>query len=483
MNSAIAVVGMSGRFPGARDVDSFWKNLRQGIESIARFSAEELAASGIPRSVLGDPRFVNAAGALEEIEFFDAGLFGYNPREAETIDPQHRVFLECAWESLEHAGYNPFAYDGLIGVYAGTGTSTYSAMMEPILEPFAERLRAIQRLEPVVPWVSNLHGGWIEKAEATDPSYWTAHLRGAIRFSDGIGTLLEDPDRILLEVGPGQTLTRLARSHPSAKGRTVLASLPDSLNLVDDERHLLAALGQLFVAGVDIDWTGFQGRSRHRRVPLPTYPFERQRYWIEEKPCRAPVRIPASSPVSKANSPEDWVWVPTWRRTAPTTSRETPQGPWLVLDDGRLGTGLAGRLEKRHQQVIRVTPGAGFDRVSHRAFILDPEVRSCYRQLVGTLQAEGQMPARIVDLSSLRGEARRSFYSLLFLAQAFIDAGQTGPLEIAVVSRGLYDVTGNEPWTRTGRWFSVPARSFLKSVPTSGAGASILQSAMTKQPL
>jgi phthiocerol/phenolphthiocerol synthesis type-I polyketide synthase E len=98
MSSGVAVVGMSGRFPGAPDVDSFWENIRQGIESIAEFSAAELAASGVARSILDNPRFVNAAGALEGIESFDAGLFGYNPREAETIDPQHRVFLECAWE-------------------------------------------------------------------------------------------------------------------------------------------------------------------------------------------------------------------------------------------------------------------------------------------------------------------------------------------------------------------------------------------------
>ena len=122
----------------------------------------------------------------------------------------------------------------------------------------------------------------------------------------------------------------------------MLASLPDSLDRVDDERHLLTALGRLFVAGVDIDWTGFQGRARHRRVPLPTYPFERQRYWIEEKPRRAPILVPASSSLSKSNSPEDWVWVPTWRRTAPTIPHDTPQGPWLVLDDGKLGADVAG---------------------------------------------------------------------------------------------------------------------------------------------
>ena len=130
MSGGIAVIGMSGRFPGASDVDAFWENVCHGIESIARFSADQLAAAGISPSVIDHPRFVNAGGAIEGIELFDAGLFGYNPREAEMIDPQHRIFLECAWESLEHAGYNPFGYDGLIGVYAGTGSSTYQERLK-----------------------------------------------------------------------------------------------------------------------------------------------------------------------------------------------------------------------------------------------------------------------------------------------------------------------------------------------------------------
>ena len=130
MSNAVAVVGMSGRFPGAPGVDAFWKNICQGIESIGRFSDDELAADGISASIRNHPRFVNAGGALEGIELFDARLFGYSPREAEIIDPQQRIFLECAWESLEHASYNPFGYNGLIGVYAGTGPGTYQERLK-----------------------------------------------------------------------------------------------------------------------------------------------------------------------------------------------------------------------------------------------------------------------------------------------------------------------------------------------------------------
>ena len=325
-----------------------------------------------------------------------------------------------------------------------TSHAFHSAMMDPILKPFAERLGAIPSSRPIIPWVSNLHGGWIRADEATDPAYWTAHLRGAVRFSDGLVTLLDDPDRILLEVGPGQTLTGLARSHPSASGRALVASLPHAMDRTDNERHLLATLGRLFRTGVQVDWVGFQGRARRRRVPLPTYPFERRRYWIDEKPRRASPALPSSAPIVKTESPNEWVWIPTWRRTAPVTTGEAPQGPWLVFDEKQDAT-IAQAIADRGEQVVRVTRGAEFKRVGKHEFQLNPDVQSHYRQLVETLRADRLMPARIAHLWSLAGHERTSFFSLLYLTQALIGASHGGTLEIIAVSCGLYDVTGSEP--------------------------------------
>ena len=122
----IAIIGMAGRFPGAKNVDEFWQNLRDGVESISFFSEEELESLGIHKSVVRDPRYVKARGVLEDIELFDASFFGFNPREAEITDPQNRFFLESAWQALENAGYNSEIYEGSIGVYAGAGSfNTY----------------------------------------------------------------------------------------------------------------------------------------------------------------------------------------------------------------------------------------------------------------------------------------------------------------------------------------------------------------------
>ena len=125
-DAAVAIIGMSGRFPKAQNLDKFWQNLRDGVESISFFSDQELEESGVDPAVVNDPRYVKAGGGiLEDIEFFDAAFFGYPPRQAEIIDPQHRLFLECAWEALEVAGYNSQTYEGRISIYGGVSISSY----------------------------------------------------------------------------------------------------------------------------------------------------------------------------------------------------------------------------------------------------------------------------------------------------------------------------------------------------------------------
>ena len=122
---AVAVIGMAGRFPGARTVEEFWTNLREGVESISFFSDEELLAAGVDQSQLNDPTYVKAKACVDDAEMFDAHFFGYTPREAAITDPQQRLFMECAWEALEIAGYDSERYNGAIGVFGGVSMNTY----------------------------------------------------------------------------------------------------------------------------------------------------------------------------------------------------------------------------------------------------------------------------------------------------------------------------------------------------------------------
>ena len=119
----IAVIGLALKFPGADSPEELWDLLREGRSGVRELSDEELRASGISKSTFQKPNYVKAAGVVDGEDLFDAGLFGFSPREAELLDPQHRLFLECAWTALEHAGYRPRG--GNVGVYAGAYFSGY----------------------------------------------------------------------------------------------------------------------------------------------------------------------------------------------------------------------------------------------------------------------------------------------------------------------------------------------------------------------
>lgn len=145
----IAIIGMAGRFPGAKNIKEFWNNLTRGIESISRFSDEELIKAGVDiASISNDPNFVRAGGVLEDTEFFDAPFFGVNPKEAELMDPQGRVILECSWEALEDAGYDSETYSGAIAVYVGGSTSNTYFMTN--LYPNRHRIEAINSFQTLV---------------------------------------------------------------------------------------------------------------------------------------------------------------------------------------------------------------------------------------------------------------------------------------------------------------------------------------------
>ncbi len=162
-----------------------------------------------------------------------------------------------------------------------TSHAFHSSMTEAILSPFTERVRQIRLNPPQIPYISNVTGTWITAEQATDPSYWARHLRQTVRFADGIRELLSNPAQVLLEVGPGRTLSTFAIRCPEKTPETlVLTSIRHPQDQQSDISFLLTTLGRLWLSGLKPDWTGFHRQKPCCRVPLPTYPFERQRYWI-----------------------------------------------------------------------------------------------------------------------------------------------------------------------------------------------------------
>lgn len=169
------------------------------------------------------------------------------------------------------------------------------------LEPFQARVKQVKLNPPQIPYISNITGTWITAEEATNPAYWTAHIQQTVRFAVGLQELLKQSDRILLEVGPGRTLSELAKQHPDKQPQQmVLTTLRDPQEQQSDVKFLLNTLGQLWLAGVQIDWSRFYADEKRDRLPLPTYPFERQRYWIEPPHSLAEAVPKRCNPLVKA---------------------------------------------------------------------------------------------------------------------------------------------------------------------------------------
>jgi len=163
-----------------------------------------------------------------------------------------------------------------------TSHAFHSAMMDPIIEPFTERVARVRLSAPKVPYISCVTGTWITGAETTDPSYWARHFRQAVLFAAALAELGKTPNLILLEVGPGNVLATLARQQPAAKSdQPIVSSLADGFSGEGDAIGVMNAAGALWMAGAKPDWHTLYGGEKRRRIPLPTYPFERKRYWID----------------------------------------------------------------------------------------------------------------------------------------------------------------------------------------------------------
>jgi len=185
--------------------------------------------------------------------------------------------------------------------------AAHSAMLDPILEEFGTFLSTINYNPPKEKVVSNLTGQWLTDEEAVDPKYWVRHLRGTVRFSEGMSLLLSDEvSPILLEVGPGNTLSSFARQHEStSRENTVVNSMKHPKESLHDVEFMLLSLGKLWCGGAQVDWESFY-ESGFQRVSIPTYPFEKQKHWV------APGKLTEALPEGK-QALDKWFYQPSWQ--------------------------------------------------------------------------------------------------------------------------------------------------------------------------
>ncbi|MCC5601617.1 type I polyketide synthase [Nostoc favosum] len=340
-----------------------------------------------------------------------------------------------------------------------TSHAFHSPMMETILEPFQKEVSKVKLNSPKIPFISNVTGTWITAEQATDPNYWAKHLRSCVRFSEGISALLQEPNRILLEVGPGHTLSTFAKKHSEP---IALSSLRHPQEKHSDIAFLMNTLGKLWLSGVNVDWSGFYAHERRHRLPLPTYPFERQRYWIENYKQRQQNGI---KPASLGKKPDiaDWFYLPLWKQSIPPAPLEQKElavqkSCILVLtNELNLSSQLVQQLQIHNQDVISVEIGSKFSKLNDNKYMINPQQRSDYNTLFRELSAREKLPTKIIhlwnitsqnhitsELEQLEKFQEKGFYSLLFIAQALNKLNILNEFQITVISNNMQSVTGEE---------------------------------------
>ncbi|NEP88106.1 MAG: SDR family NAD(P)-dependent oxidoreductase [Okeania sp. SIO2C2] len=336
-----------------------------------------------------------------------------------------------------------------------TSHAFHSQMMEPVLERFIEYFQQISLHPPEIPYISNVTGTWITAEQATDPKYWAKHLRQPVRFAEGIQHFLRDSSQILLEAGPGRTLSSLAKRHPDkAEEHILLTSVRHPQEKRSDLNFLLNTLGQLWLAGVRVDWEGFYSHQKRYRIPLPTYPFERQSYWIADSRVPKQNVQPKPSIIQKKTDLADWFYIPSWKPSnIDNIEPVIPTTNLVFADEFGLGDQIVQQMERNGQNVITVKAGAEFRKVSDRLYKLNPEREDDYNALCQELRERNEIPKTILHLWSIAPQSKDrleiewveksqnlGFYSLLFFAKALGRQQINGELLLGVVTNNMQKV-------------------------------------------
>lgn len=333
--------------------------------------------------------------------------------------------------------------------------AAHSRMLEPILDKFRDYLRSITLNAPSMVFLSNRTGKLITDQQATDPDYWVQHLRNTVNYSDCITTLSKQPQRIYLEMGPGKALGSLTQMHGAVPAQQVMSVLRHPEEVIEDDRYFLGIIGRLWALGYDADWQQVWGDAKRKRVPLPTYAFQRSRFFVEPG---KPVETASNTYLGRNENLSEWGskihWQP--RLADYEFDPETELGmaeeqSWLIfMDQAGLGVKIAARLRDAGHPVIEVSNGDGFAKIADDNYKVSAEQgREGYDLLLQDLVATGHVPTRILHLwlyteqeffrhgsSFFHRNLEQGFYSMLFLAQAIADENLPTPLHITSITSG-----------------------------------------------
>lgn len=339
------------------------------------------------------------------------------------------------------------------GVYCDqlkTTRAFHSDMVNPMLADFGRELANVKLNSPEIPFISNVTGTWITPVEATSPEYWLKHLWHPVLFSESLRCASHEGASFILEVGPGRTLSTLARRNAGiVKDMVSIPLLPGSQDRDYSERYgLLCAVGQLWLSGAEPCWHKI---SDGRRVPLPTYPFERVSCWPTS--VKSETTFNSGGDAVEGDGVADWCYIESWRRSSmPGLPLQNEKQRWLIFKD-RLGVGeeIAARLRVSGCSVVTVELADSYQQLNESHYCIPNADRSHYNGIISGLLAKDWLPDKILHLFNLT-EAKAEldfdryqeigFYSLLGLIQALAQCERH--VDLLVGTAQICLVTGEE---------------------------------------
>lgn len=334
----------------------------------------------------------------------------------------------------------------------------HSAHVEPMLAPFAEHVGRSARSAPRIPIVSNVTGGWLTEEEAMDPGYWARHVRSTVRFAAGLDTILDQSSTILLEVGPGRSLSTFARACARNRAPLILHSLPHPEQSHEGLATTLQSLGRLWLGGIDVDWQAVHPPAPRRRVPLPTYPFERKRHWVEAGAHDHHVHgSPGRLPQSRWLSQLLWESLPAPVSDTPADTAE-PFATWLLCARSDApARALESALRTLGQPVVVLDPASLHDPAAwpspasagHMRLVYVPDAAAEHAWAAGAGDLVRAIPRVLPALSD-------TALTISVVTTHSLALGPTEPLSPAHAgARGALTVLGQEfPELRT-QWIDI----------------------------
>ncbi|MCA2220993.1 type I polyketide synthase [Nonomuraea aurantiaca] len=339
-----------------------------------------------------------------------------------------------------------------------TSHAFHSRMMEPVRDELTRWIAThITLEEPRIPYVSNVTGALITASEATDPGYWARHMCGPVLFDAVLGTLLQQGEPALLEIGPGQSLGAMARGHrdcPRDRWPLVVASLPAAADPRPAGTVLAEGLGRLWLAGVPVDWAGYRQDRPVRKVGLPGYPFQRERYWIDP-PRHQALAAAAPAPPPEETAPHVQLMVPRWIATdvpaatsASATTGSGAAGRWVVLADaGGVAEAVVESLGSDGTEIVLVRPGGAFAEMTG-GYTIAPESAADHAALARSLASETPtvlLDLRLLDHAGSGGDGRQVVLPLSRMLDAWGSEGGDSTRIIVATRGGQVVVDGEVP--------------------------------------